>query len=57
MESGDYERAIQSFEHARGQLRNRTSRPPLVVSLVGFLPLPRNVSHWLPSLTDIRMEV
>lgn len=42
MESGDYECAIRSFEHARAQLHNRTSRPPLMVSLVNFPPLPRD---------------
>ena len=42
MESGDYKRAIQSMEHARAQLGNRTSPPPLVVSLVNFVLLIRN---------------
>ena len=40
MESGDYERAIQSFENARIKLGNRTRQPPLIVSLVyPVLPL------------------
>lgn len=39
MASDDYEHAVQSFEHARAQLGDRTSSPPLVVSLVTFIPL------------------
>jgi tetratricopeptide (TPR) repeat protein len=37
MESGDYEGAIRSFERARAQIRPRTSRALLVVSLVSSL--------------------
>jgi hypothetical protein len=36
MENSDYESAIQLFEHARGQLRDHTSRGLLVISLVSF---------------------
>ncbi|KAF8546059.1 WD40 repeat-like protein, partial [Imleria badia] len=34
METSDYEGAIQSFEHARDQMRYHTSRPLFVVSLI-----------------------
>ena len=37
MECSDNERAIQSFEHARTQMRHYGGRPLLVVSLVSFL--------------------
>ena len=37
MERSDYEGAIQSFEHARAQMRHYGGRPLLVVSLVSFL--------------------
>ena len=37
MERSDYEGAIQSFEHARAQIRHNESRSLLVVSLVSFL--------------------
>lgn len=37
METGDYESAIQSFEHARTHMRHRTSRTLFVVSLVSVL--------------------
>jgi hypothetical protein len=37
MERSDYEGAIQSFEHARAQMRHYKSPPLLVVSLVSFL--------------------
>ena len=37
MERSDYERAIQSFEHARAQMRHYEGRPLLLVSLVSFL--------------------
>ena len=37
MERGDYEGAIQSFEHARAQIRHDEGRLFLVVSLVSFL--------------------
>ena len=37
MESRNYAGAIESFERAQAQIRHHTSRPPLVVSLVGFL--------------------
>ena len=47
MESGDYECAIQSFKYARAQLGNRTSRPPLVVSLVNLVALPCNATEWV----------
>ena len=36
MKSGDYKGAIQSFEHARAQMRQYGGRPLLVVSLVSF---------------------
>ena len=44
MENGNYDRAIQSFKQAQAQLGDRTSRPPLMVSLANFVPLPRGVS-------------
>ena len=37
MEHSDYGGAIQSFEHARAQMRCYGSRPLVVVSLVSFL--------------------
>ena len=37
MERSDYDGAIQSFEHARAQMRHDEGRPLLVVSLVSFL--------------------
>ena len=37
MEEGNYEHAVESFEHARVRLGDRTDQPPLLVSLVGFL--------------------
>ena len=50
MEHGDYESAIQSFEHARAQMRHDERRPLLVVSLVSF-PLgvlqPTEIVHRL----------
>ena len=49
MERGDYEGAIQSFEHARAQMRHYGGRPLLVVSWVSFLMMYCNVSK---SLTD-----
>ena len=36
MESSNYAGAIESFERARAPIRHHTSRPLLVVSLVGF---------------------
>ena len=36
MESGDYDGAIQSFEHARAQLRPYPNESLFVVSLVSF---------------------
>ena len=37
MESGEYERAIESFEHAQAQTRHHRSQSLLVVSLVSSL--------------------
>ena len=37
MERSDYEGAIQSFEHARTQIRHDGGRLLLVLSLVSFL--------------------
>ena len=34
MESGDYNRAIHSFEDARVRLGGRKERPPLIIALV-----------------------
>jgi hypothetical protein len=39
MERSDYEGAVQSFEHARAQIRHDEGRPLSVVSLVSF-PMP-----------------
>ena len=55
MESGNYPRAIQSFEHARVKFHHRIDRPPLIVALVRPL-LPRSVLTSIPSLTDIGVE-
>ena len=38
VEGGDYELAIQLFEHARDKLGDRKERPPLIISLVYLLP-------------------
>jgi hypothetical protein len=57
MERCDYEGAVQSFEHARAQLRPFGDLPLLVVSLVSLLMgvLQRiEITH---QLTDIRMEI
>ena len=39
MESGNYLRAVQSFDRARVKLGDRTDHPPLIVSLVYPLTL------------------
>ena len=41
MEKGDYERAIQSFQHAQIKLNDHKERLPLMITLVHAL-LPRN---------------
>ena len=46
MDGGDYERAIQSFEHARLKLGDRTDQPALIISLVYSL-LPRNILKFI----------
>ena len=57
MDCCDYERAIESFEHARAQTRHHTSRPLFVISLVGFLTGKLKRIEIAPSLTDIRLEI
>ena len=56
MESGDYKRAIQSFEHARVKLGDRMDQPPLIVSLVYPL-LPRSASKLISFLSDFGVEI
>ena len=58
MERGDYEGALQSFEHARVQVRPYGGQPLLVVSLVSFpIGLLQRIENRSPTLTDIRMEI
>jgi hypothetical protein len=47
MERSDYEGAIQSFEHARAQMRHNEGRSLLVVSLVGPLMNVLQRFEWL----------
>ena len=44
MERSDYEGAVQSFEHARAQLRHYGDLPLFVVSLASFLIVLQRIS-------------
>ena len=57
MESSDYEGAIESFGHARAQLRQHTSRALVIISLVNFITRITQCIELIPFLTDIRMEI
>lgn len=58
MESHDYERAVQSFERARTQMKFYVGPPLFSISLVSFLPtISHHVEQWTSSLIDIWVEV
>jgi hypothetical protein len=57
MDRSNYEGAIESFEHARAQMRHDGGRLLLVISLVSFLMGVLQCIEGAHPLTDIRMEV
>lgn len=58
MESNDYHGAIESFEHARTQMRHHTSQALLMISLVSVsMSISQRVKIAQFLLTDIWMEI
>jgi hypothetical protein len=57
MERSNYEGAIESFKHARAQMRHYGDRLLVVISLVSFLMGVLQCIESAHRLTAVRMEI